>query len=144
MRKALACMSFAALGLSTAATAQDFTFTVPVRIERMQNIERAWVNCSVVVTTPTMTSMSAPPVYVPLRDGSYTGTITVNLDMASGYVPSDASRWGCSLVYNWRAADGTVFNRSLFESEDRNALYTRDTGQEVVSSQLLAGGPITR
>ena len=146
MRLLFVPVALAALLLCAApASAQDFTFTVPVRIENMRHIESANVNCTVlaVVGVERRSLSVAPPVAVPIRDGAFRGNITVPVNVSSGYTRSDATNWYCSLTYNWRMPDGTLFNRSL-SSGERPTNYTRYTGQTVTSTVESVQGTIPR
>jgi|CXWL01.1.fsa_nt_gi hypothetical protein len=133
-----------ALAFAPKAHADDFTFTVPVRVENMRLAENVRVNCSVIEDLPTPHAItiggSAP---VPLVDGAFNGTVTVVVNVSRGWTRADADRWECGLVYTWRMPDGTLFNRSLYPGE-RNTQFTRYTGQAVASSTLSVGGPVVR
>ena len=115
MRLLFAPVALSALLWAAPASAQDFTFTVPVRIENMRHIENAQVNCSVINETGGIRRAVslAPSVPVPLSGGAFNGNIIVPVSVSSGYTRADVTHWGCSLVYRWRMPDGTVFNRSL-------------------------------
>jgi hypothetical protein len=144
MRSLAAALAFAALAFASPAHADDYTFTVPVRIENMRFVESANVNCGVYRDTPVATALSVGGrTAVPLVDHSFTGNVTVVVNLSSGYTRADATRWGCGLVYNWRMPDGSVFNRSL-SSGERPREYQRYTGQTVASTVDSVGGPIAR
>lgn len=147
MRLLIASVALAALLCAAApASAQDFTFTVPVRIENMRHIESAQVNCSVVNQDASGVRRAvslAPSVAVPVSGGAFNGNITVPVNVSSGFTRADATHWGCSLVYRWRMPDGTVFNRSL-PSGERASNYTRYTGQSVTSVVETAAGEVPR
>ena len=143
MRRPLLSMLLLAAAIVPApAAAVDFTFTVPVRIERMAHVTSAWVTCNVLPGTRTISV--GDRTNIPLVDGSYSGTVTVDVDTGTAFLPEDASRWVCSLNYAWRMPDGSTASISVLRPEERNPLYTRYTGQEVVSSSLAAEGTISR
>jgi hypothetical protein len=146
MRLLIAPVALAALLWAAPASADDFTFTVPVRIENMSHIEGAQVNCSVVnqAADGTRRAISlAPSVAVPVTAGAFNGNITVPVNVSSSYTRADATHWGCTLSYRWRMPDGTLFNRSLVPGE-RAREYTRYTGQTVASTVDSVGGAIPR
>lgn len=146
MRKSLPVIaSVLCLAAATPAQAVDFVFNVPVRIENMRNVTRAFVSCTAGQTVSGIPHPLGPSsmVDVPLVDGSFHGTIPVNFSVSSGYAASDATDWQCALTYLWRMPDGSTFSRSLTSSEDRGALYTRYTGQEVASAHTDESGPVS-
>ena len=141
-RPPLSILLLAAAIVPAPAAATDFTFTVPVRIERMEHATSAWVSCSVLPSTRSISVGQRTDV--PLVDGGYSGTVTVDVDTGAAFLPEDASRWLCSLNYAWRMPDGTTSTISVARPDERNPLYTRYTGQEVISSSLSAEGTIPR
>lgn len=147
MRKVpIAAAMLTSMALPAPAQAVDFVFNVPVRIENMRNVTSASVSCGVRQTVDGVPHAlgASPTVPVPLVDGTYRGTVTVNFSAGFGYSALDATDWQCWLMYVWRMPDGSTFSRSLSDTDDRNALYTHYTGQEVLSSHLNENGLITR
>ena len=131
--------------LSSAARAADFTFTVPVRIENMPNITEAWVNCFVTgETSAGLRQIGFGRSDVALATGSFAGNVTVEVNASPGFASNEASSWGCSLAYNWRMPDGSIFTRSTSSSAERATLYTQYTGQDVTASHADESGTISR
>jgi hypothetical protein len=133
------------LGFAAPAAAYDYTLNVPVRIEGMNHVNSAMVICSIQNRSGVSPRNLADPVLVtvPLRDGNFTGNVSVGINIASGYTRADATHWSCNLSYRWLMPDGTVFNRSL-TSGTRASEYTRYTGQAVVSFVESVEGTIPR
>ena len=146
MQKAVSVLLSASAVLAGApADATDYTFNVPVRIENMGNANEAWVSCDIYQgVLASKRSVGFGRTEVPLSSGAYSGNIAVNVNAAPGFIATDADSWGCFLAYVWRMPDGTTFTRSTSGGDERNALYTRYTGQEVASSHLEDGGAIAR
>lgn len=141
MRFAL-CTILATLALTTVAKAENYAITVPVRIQNMRFAENVRVNCYVGFPGGGTLSMWTP---VTLVDGSFTGDVTVLIERpppgpAEAESRAEANRWGCSVVYVWRTADGSLYGHPFHSSDERNRTYTRDTGQVVASSRMEAQG----
>ena len=144
-RAAKSLLCIAALSGASSASATDYTFNVPVRVENLSNATEAWVSCDIYQgTLATKRSVGFGRTEVPLSSGAYTGNVAVNVNAAPGFLASDADSWGCFLAYIWRMPDGTTFNRSTAGGDERNSLYARYTGQLVASSHLEDGGAISR
>lgn len=144
MQKSIIAAGIAALLTTAPASAADFTFHVPVRIQNMRHAVAAWVNCDVIrVEGIRRTAIAFGRADIPLRDGAFEGTVPVAFDTQSGFASSDANEWACSLVYNWRMPDGTIATRGASE-EERAALYTRYTGQEIASRHTQESAAISR
>lgn len=127
------------------AVAHDYTLNVPVRIERMNHVDSAFVICSIQNRSGVSPRNLADPVLVnvPLRDGNFVGNVSVGVTISSGYTRADATHWSCNLSYRWRMPDGNVFNRSV-SAEERASDYQRYTGQAVTSQVLTVSGEIPR
>ena len=140
------------MGLSMAPKAvpmdASYTFVVPVRIENMTHITTASVSCSVVHDAPGLSnpiSLGEPGsgyATVPVRDGSFTGNITVTVYITSArlaaYTPTG---WGCGIAYRWRNPDGTEYTTSVRPGE-REGIYTRLTGQEITTATVNVNGTL--
>ena len=133
-RAAKSLLCIAALSGASSASATDYTFNVPVRVENLSNATEAGVSCDIDQgTLATKRSVGFGRTEVPLSSGAYTGNVAVNVNAAPGF-----------LAYIWRMPDGTTFNRSTAGGDERNSLYSRYTGQLVASSHLEDGGAISR
>ena len=144
MQKSIIAGCMAALLTTAPVSAADFTFNIPVRIQNMRNAEAAWVSCDVFRAEGTRrTAIAFGRTDIELRDGAYEGTVTVAFNVQPGFASSDATDWGCLLIYNWRMPDGTIATRGATEAE-RALLYTRYTGQEIASRHTEEAAPISR
>jgi hypothetical protein len=135
MRHLFSIVFAAALLTAGTAHADEYRFTVPVRIENLRAAVEAGAICTVGLRSGSGgllgVSRTAP---ITLTDGSYTGTVEVVVPLGSGFTAADVNNWGCSLMYRWRLPDGSMQTRSFGTQSERNTTYTRDTGQEIVSS----------
>ncbi|HYN82875.1 MAG TPA: hypothetical protein VES88_15405 [Gemmatimonadaceae bacterium] len=130
------------------ASAPDFVFQVPVRIENMTHITTASVACEVVHDAPglpTPINLNVPGTgitSVPVAGGAYAGnvtvTVTVTADRLARYTPTS---WSCAITYRWRNPDGTTFTESVRRGE-REGIYTRLTGQAISESTVTVTGPL--
>jgi hypothetical protein len=126
----------------------NYAFIVPVRIENMTHMTSAMVSCSVVHDAPGLTnpiSLGQPgtgTTTVPVRDGNFTGNITVNVyittERLAAYTPTG---WGCGISYRWRNPDGTEYTTSVRPGE-REGIYTRLTGQEITTATVNVNGTL--
>src|SRR6476661_4224535 len=109
-RSLRAYMAIGAVLSGAPASAADFTFNVPVRIENMRNANEAWVSCDLFQgTLGSRRSVGFGRTEVPIHSGAYTGTVAVNVNAASGFIATDADSWGCFLIYEWAMPDGSTF-----------------------------------
>jgi len=143
MRLLLATLALMAILLAAPAHADDFTFTVPVRIENMDHATGGLVSCSAMNRTGVEPRHLGPggQTWFTITDGNFSGNVVVVVNLPSGYTRADATHWSCGMSYFWRMPDGTIFNRSLRVGE-RAATYERYTGQAVVSTVETVTGPI--
>ena len=126
----------------------NYVFTVPVRIENLTYVRDALVSCYVNHTAPglsTPISIGEPSSSLPnvqLRDGGFTGnvTVTVVIDQMklAAYPPTE---WGCRISYRFAKPDGSSYTETLSPGE-REAIYTRLTGQEITTSTVLVTGTL--
>jgi hypothetical protein len=148
MRFLLLASVAATLALATPAHADDFTFTVPIRIENMTHAENVRVSCDLIRDSGLgmRTGVgSTGQIAVPLVAGRYVGTLTLPVTVSgAGYTAADATHWGCNITYRWRMPDGTLFNRSLRLDESRAVEYERYTGQHVASTVDHVDGAVPR
>lgn len=122
----------------------NYVFNIPVRIENMRNITRAWVSCGITHRGSSASDVRALGVGgqtdVPLVDGAYNGTITVTAAVSAGdaiqYPPTNYS---CALMYVWRNPDGATFSESV-DATTRATAYTRLTGQAIAENTAEAAG----
>jgi hypothetical protein len=140
---ALAISAFSALA-SQQAHAEDFEFTVPVRIENMRHITGASVTCGLegyrgTRTLPVGSTFSYTPV--PIVDGAYTGSITVRITLPTGVARSDFPRWQCGLMYSWPRPAGATGG---YSTGDEHELYAIETTQVVARSSVQARGDVPR
>ena len=105
MRSLLALALIAAASFSPApqATTPHFTFHVPVHVTNSPStVTRVAVTCNVLHGSA---YLGSDTVAVPLTGGSFSGTLTVNVNVTvaagSSHVidPSLVDRWGCSLIW---------------------------------------------
>lgn len=126
----------------------SYVFRIPVRIENMRHITEATVSCAVVLESP-----SRPPIAVtttggglvlsPLRDGGFTDTVTVTVTVPTARLGEGTpARWECNLIYRFRNPDGTIYSGSTLSGE-REAIYTRLTGQEITTAVVTVSGTLT-
>lgn len=126
----------------------NYVFTVPVRIENMTHVRDALVSCYVNHTAPGLTSplsIGEPSGNIPnvlLRDGNFTGNVTVTVVVdqikLAAYPPTE---WGCRISYRFTRPEGVTYNETLSPTE-REAIYTRLTGQEITSSTVVVTGTL--
>lgn len=135
---ALMMLTFAA-----PASAEDYTFTVPLRIENMDHATGGLVSCGITNRSGEIPRSLGPggQTWFTLTDGNYTGDVTVVVNLGSGYTRADATHWRCHVAYFWRMPDGSTFNRSV-PSGTRATEYQRYTGQAVASTVEFVEGPI--
>lgn len=127
---------------SPAPSFANFVFTVPVRIESMTHMTGATVTCTVLHTSPTSVPVSVGSglATVPVRDGSFTGNVTVTVVASDARIASyPPTRYTCGLVYTWRNPDGSTYSESHILGE-RERFYTRITGQEITTATVEATG----
>jgi hypothetical protein len=134
----------AALALfASSAFAEDFTFTVPVRIENMGHITGAYVQCAVYTARPAQISPSTTEI-VPVSGGEFHGNVVVRVTLMTGYRREDVGRWACGLYYQFNDDQGRPFYRALAPGETTEGLYTQMTGQEVVTAHTWEQVELTR
>jgi hypothetical protein len=127
------------------ALAAAYTFVVPVRIENMANVTQASVSCDVYQGDGvSRRQIGFGQTEIAVSGGAYAQTVTVPVNMVSGFLPSDATSWHCGLTYLWQMPDHTTFYRSVLPNESREDLYTRYTGQVVTSAHTSESGTIAR
>jgi hypothetical protein len=139
MRVLLSIIAFTVTFLLVEAHAEDYVFTLPVRIENMRNMESANATCGVegiaARRLPAGTGYTYVPV--PLVDGAYNGTLTIRVTLPVGFTRADFPRWACGIVYRWPRPAGASAG---YGSDEQNLLYATETGQTVASSVLRTEG----
>ena len=134
-----------ALSLAPAAYADDFTFTVPVRVENMTSSSGARVICSVyTASAPSVlvtSSGQGQSDFVTFTGGNYTGSVRVVVNLHAGVRRDAIHSYSCGLGY-WANSGGTGVMVSGNTSEAAAADYTRITGQAVASSHSIVTGTI--
>ncbi len=94
----LAVAALLALPLAPVSADQaQFTFTVPISLRELHpDVELARVTCSVKTRSNAVIGHGrSRPIRV---HGSYTGTVTVNVNASRGMDPNDAVKYSCSLA----------------------------------------------
>jgi hypothetical protein len=144
MRSILAAaISLIALASAAPAFADDYTFTVPLRIENMDHATGGLVACGIYNRSGPIPRALGPggQTWFTITDGNYSGNVVVPVNLGSGYTRADATHWQCHVAYFWRMPDGSIFNRSL-TAGTRASEYQRYTGQAVASTVEEVSGPI--
>lgn len=137
MRKLIiAALSALPLMYAPSASADDFTFNVPIRIENAPGIVEADVHCGV-----TLRSARGGETYVQanqtiaITGGAYRGTITMTATVPTGARAADAINWNCRLTPGYRVATGVAR-----ATGDVEAWYEDVAGRSVASHTLTAFG----
>jgi hypothetical protein len=126
-----------------------YVFRVPVRIENMRHVTQAAVSCNVRIerTSGDLISVGSTGLtlaWMPLRDGSLTDTATVTVTIPTSLLGTGTpTHWSCSLIYDFRNPDGSIFRESTLEGE-RERAYTRITGQEITTAVVIVEGALPR
>lgn len=143
MRRFLIAAAFAALLTPSVALADDFTFTVPVRVENVRASPTMRVFCDVYGVD----AHGAPrhithfgAVDVTPVGGAYHGNVTVVANLLDGERRDEARTWECSMTYYYRSPSAGMMMISGADDADRNGQYTHFTGQEISASRLFARG----
>ncbi|QGZ96705.1 hypothetical protein [Terricaulis silvestris] len=141
MRMLLSVIAFTTALLSVEARAEDYVFTLPVRIENMRNMESADATCGVEGLRRLPAGAGYTYVPIPLIDGAYNGTLTIRVTLPVGFTRADFPRWACGIIYRWRRPAGASAG---YGSGEQNLLYATETGQTVASSVLRTEGAFPR
>ncbi len=84
-------------GYISPAAAEDFTFTVPVRLQGIPaNVPEGLAGCLALATDGTVIAGGSTPYSIP-ADGNFSQDIVVKFNAASGRNPFDAKNWDCRL-----------------------------------------------
>ena len=134
-----------ALLLAPAAYADDFTFTVPVRVENMTSSSGARVVCAVYTASAPSAALTASGQgqsdFITFTGGNYTGPVHVVVNLRVGVRRDSIHSYWCTLGY-WATVDGRGSMVSGNTSEAQAIEYTRITGQEVASAHSIVIGSI--
>lgn len=139
--RALMFLIAALFAVATPAAAEDYRFTVPVRIENMRFAENVRVSCTAVMNVSGINRAVTGQTPVTLSSGGFRGTVTVSVTLPPGVSRADYGFSACELTYTWHNADGTADRGGYIDQTSRNAGYTRGTGQVVDQSQSWRSVP---
>jgi hypothetical protein len=151
MKHALVLFSSALIaGLAataTAAAAADFTLDVPVRIENVPSMTTATVTCQISRIAAGAGGASAGrhilgrgSARIPVVDGRFDGTVTIEIDNTSIIPSSDARSFSCYMDASGRSRTGVTYAASPGNFEE---VYQTATGQRLdrAAVTLEAGLP---
>lgn len=132
--------ALAGLASTAPASAADFTFDVPVRVENLPSVTTLAVQCAVYTAYPggRIISVARSPG-VTVSGGSYDGTIMVEVDNRGITPSSDARAYRCSLIGEGTARTGTRYSMS---PDNFVEAYQRATAHMIVTANNQVGGPI--
>jgi len=94
---ALAALAF---GLPASASAEDFTFTVPVELASLPaEINYGWAFCDLVIREPGRSALSAGNAGrgFTISGGAYRGEVTVAVNASPGIEPARVTHYKCYL-----------------------------------------------
>lgn len=84
-------------GNSSPAGAEDFTFTVPVRLQGIPaNVPEGLAGCQALATDGTVIAGGSTIYSIP-ADGNFSQDVVVKINATSGRNPFDAKNWLCRL-----------------------------------------------
>jgi hypothetical protein len=135
---------FASL-MCSQAWAADFTLTVPLRLENVPTIESLTIDCRVSIEPvggrSPMASYnlvgSGSALVGPIRDGHYSGNVTVEVVARGVHPPSSAKSYSCSISARVRATTGGVV---LASSDSFRRTYETATGHTLDSVAAVTSG----
>ncbi len=133
----------AALAMVAAApaSAADFTFDVPVRVENMPSLTTIQVQCAVYTADRAgrILGVAVSP-WVRVTGGRFEGTIAVEVNNDDAFTPSiDARTYRCGLTGIGTSRTGRDFRMSL---ENFVETYQRATGHTIAIANHQVRGTI--
>jgi hypothetical protein len=127
--------ALAAMLLAGPAAAADFTLDVPVRLENVPSMTEARVSCLISRIPIGGDGISQErhvlgrgSARVPVADGRYDGTVTVEINNSSIIQSSEARSYVCSLDASGRSRTGVPYTASSGNFEE---VYETATGQRL-------------
>ena len=140
-------LATAAMGLfASAASAADFTFDVPLRLQNVPSVNTARISC--VVYRSALGTVETGPnrigradVDIPISGGAYDGNVTVEVDN-SGIIPSSEARsYSCYIYALGTSRTGTTYGASY---GNFRAVYDVATGHTLDRLVPVVRGSIPR
>jgi hypothetical protein len=123
------------------ASAADFTFDVPVRVENLPSLTTIRVRCSVQTAEPDRHILgNGYSAYVSVTGGRFEGTIMVEVNNDDAFIPSsDARIFDCALIGEGTSRTGRVYALSPSYFVET---YERATGHTIVTANNQVRGTI--
>jgi hypothetical protein len=135
-------MALLALAPASALGA-DFTFRVPVTLSNVPSVTSIRVDCEVWTGAASGGGSLIGTAFtiVPISDGSFSGSVTVEV-AASGALTPDQARWySCWLTAMGHSRTGAEYGASAGSMQ---AVYESATGTTLTSVRSTVSGPIPR
>jgi hypothetical protein len=134
------CLFAIVVAVAAPASAADFTFDVPVRVQNVPSMHTLYLSCTIYTAYPGGTIMArGESGNFPITGGAYEGTVTIEVN-ADGIRPAaEARAYACSLEGLGTARTGATYRSSA--SNFRSA-YETATGHTLTTANNTVRGTV--